>query len=137
MKNRKMAIGLVIVLATLGFLVYSGMRDTMVYYLTPSELMAKVQSGEITEKDGLRVSGQVLPESVTWDPQEFRLLFEMTDGDSTFRAMYDNVAPDNFLSGEDVVLEGKYIPDGHFMASNVMVKCPSKYDIEEGTEASE
>jgi cytochrome c-type biogenesis protein CcmE len=129
-----MVIGLVVVLATIAFLVYAGIRDTMVYYLTPSELMAKVEAGLITEEDGLRVSGQVIPESVKWDPQQFRLTFEMTDGEATFLVMYDNVAPDNLVSGEDVILEGTYKPDGYFMATKVMVKCPSKYEIEDESE---
>ncbi len=129
MKRKRLIIGLVVVVATLAFLLYSGLRDTMVYYMTPSELVAKVQAGTLTEEDGLRVSGQVIPESVRWDPEKFRLTFQMTDGEATFEAMYDNVAPDNLLSGEDVILEGIYKPNGHFMASKVMVKCPSKYTI--------
>jgi cytochrome c-type biogenesis protein CcmE len=137
MKRKRMILGSVVVLGTLGFLVYSGVRDTMVYYVTPSELMAKVQAGTITEKDGLRVSGQVVAGSVKWDARQFRLTFKMTDGAATFLAMYDNVAPDNLESGEDVILEGTYKPDGHFMANKVLVKCPSKYDIEDETQESE
>lgn len=132
-----MILGLVVVVSTLGFLVYSGIRDTMLYYMTPSELMAKVQLGAITEKDGLRVSGQVIAESVNWDPQKFQLTFKMTDGAATFPAMYDNVPPDNLVSGEDVILEGTFKPDGHFMATKVLVKCPSKYDIKDETGESE
>ncbi len=42
--------------------------------------------------------------------------------------VYKGVKPDTFEQGESVVAEGRLGSDGVFQASNILVKCPSKYE---------
>ena len=39
--------------------------------------------------------------------------------------------PDLFKDGAEVVVEGRLGDDGTFLASNVMAKCPSKFEGED------
>ena len=48
-KNGRFMVGLVGVAAVVTYLIWTGVSETMVYYLTPSELMAKV---EVDSKTG-------------------------------------------------------------------------------------
>ncbi len=63
-----------IVLAIIGYLTYTGIRDTMAYYLTVSELLARGPSGENV---GLRVAGEVIPDSIQWNPKDLKLSFRI------------------------------------------------------------
>ena len=54
------------ILAIIGYLIYSGIRDTMVYYLTVSEALAK-SPAELTET--IKVACTVTPGSVQWEPR--------------------------------------------------------------------
>lgn len=121
---RLVLIGL-LAMSVIGYLVYTGLRDTMVYYLTVSELIAK---GPQLSNDGIRVGGKVLEGSVTWDPKDLRLNFAMGDGlGATLRVVYQGVVPDSFKQGKEVIIEGIY-NDGVFRATQIMPTCPSKYE---------
>jgi cytochrome c-type biogenesis protein CcmE len=126
-KKRRLKIIMVssIVLSIIGYLTYSGIRDTMVYYLTVSELLAKGPSGENV---GLRVAGEVIPDSVQWNPKDLKLSFRIRDGESSLHVDYQGVVPDSFKPGKEVIVEGKYTAEGFFRAATIMPTCPSKYD---------
>ncbi len=79
MKGRKLkylVAGLIVVAALVG-LIYSGVRDSMVYFYTPTEL--KQKQAEVRGK-ALRLGGMVVDGSVRWDPQNLLLTFQLTDG---------------------------------------------------------
>ncbi len=114
-----------IVLAIIGYLTYTGIRDTMAYYLTVSELLAK---GPSNESMGLRVGGEVIPDSIWWNPKDLQLSFRIRDGESNLQVDYQGVVPDSFKPGKDVIVEGKYTTEGLFRATTIMPTCPSKYE---------
>ncbi len=126
-KKRRLKIIVVssIVLSIIGYLTYTGIRDTMAYYLTVSELLAKGPSGENV---GLRVAGEVIPDSVQWNPKDLKLSFRIRDGESSLHVDYQGVVPDSFKPGKEVIVEGKYTAEGLFRAATIMPTCPSKYD---------
>ena len=126
MKKRKRKLILITVLAisVIGYLVYAGIRDTMVYYLTVSEL---VQQGLQSSNGGVRVGGKVLEGSIIWDPKDLRLRFIMRDDRATLPVVYQGVVPDSFKQGRKVIIEGIYA-DGLFTASQIMPTCPSRYE---------
>lgn len=127
MKKRRTKLILITIIAALviGYLVYTGLRDTMVYYLTVSEI---VQNGSQPPGDGLRVGGKVVEGSVLWDSKELKLKFIMGDDDGvTVPVVYQGVVPDSFKQGREVIIEGVYT-DGVFTASQIMPTCPSKYE---------
>ncbi|MBW2621556.1 MAG: cytochrome c maturation protein CcmE [Deltaproteobacteria bacterium] len=128
-KNLKPIIISVVILAVVGYLVYAGLRDTMTYYLTVSEVLANPP--EVRNENTVRVGGNVTPDSVKWDPKSLRLDFKIEDMEgsaSSLKVSYKGVVPDSFKPGIDVLLEGKYKGDGKFAAAVIMPKCGSKYE---------
>ena len=126
MKGRRLkyvVAGLIVVGALLG-LIYSGVRDSMVYFYTPSELAQK--QNELRGK-ALRVGGMVVDGSVRWDPQSLLLTFQLTDGQGTLRVRHTGTAPDLFKEGAGAVVEGTWMPDGYFRASTIMAKHSEEY----------
>jgi len=62
-RDRRFFAGLVGVAAIVTWLVWTGISDTMVYYLTPAELMERAESAPEMMEQGVKVSGDVLPGS--------------------------------------------------------------------------
>ena len=115
----------VIIISLVGYLIYTGLRDTMTYYLTVREVLTK--SSEIHDQT-IRVGGNVTPDSVQWDAKDLRLLFQMEDDRSSLHVDYRGVVPDSFKPGREVVVEGRYTGQGRFLATTIMPKCASKYE---------
>jgi cytochrome c-type biogenesis protein CcmE len=114
-----------VILAVVGYLIYDGMYDTMTYYLTVSEVLAKPLE---LQNETIRVGGNVTLDSVRWDPRELLLSFKIEDENSSIKVDYQGVVPDSFKPGREVVVEGIYETDGQFKASKIMPKCASKYE---------
>ncbi len=130
-KNKKLKpiIISVVILSVIGYLVYAGVRDTMIYYLNVSEVLANPP--EVQNESTVRIGGNVAPASVTWDPKSLQLAFkieDMKDKKSSLLVSYKGVVPDSFKPGIDVLLEGKYKGNGKFAAVTIMPKCGSKYE---------
>lgn len=51
------------------------------------------------------------------------------------KVIYDGTMPNNFESAKSVVVTGKY-QNGYFHASNILTKCPSKYEDQSATNSS-
>ena len=127
MKKRKVKIFVISLVARsiFGYLIYAGIRDTMTYYLTVSEVLAKpLQSFE----EVVRVGGNVYADSVKWDAKDLRLYFKMKDEKASLNIEYRGVVPDSFKPGREVILEGVYRGEGKFIATTIMPKCASKYE---------
>lgn len=124
-KKLKPIIISVVIFAVIGYLIYAGLRDTMTYYLTVSEVLASTTD---MSNEPIRVGGVVSPSSVQWDPNTLELSFRLEEEDSVLRVDYQGVVPDSFKPGTEVVLEGLYSGNGHFQATTIMPKCASKYE---------
>ncbi len=134
-RNRRFIIGASIIVAAVAYLVYTGIRETSVYYLTIEELLSR---REAVAGEGLRVAGRVGSNSIAWNAAtldlKFRLAnFEDSDG---IPVAYNGVLPDMFADGRDVIVEGTYAHDGTFHARTLLTSCPSKYEAEAVAEAA-
>ena len=114
-----------VILMVIGYLIYTGLRDTMVFYLTVSEVMAK-PTDELT--DIQKVGGTVTAGSVQWDPKTLKLVFKLEDEQADLIVNYAGVVPDSFKPGTEVIVEGTYRGNGSFWATTIMPKCASKYE---------
>jgi cytochrome c-type biogenesis protein CcmE len=126
MKGRKLkyvVAGGIVVAALVG-LIYSGARDSLVYFYTPTELTQK--QDEVRGK-ALRLGGMVVDGSIRWDPQTLLLTFQLTDGQGTVSVRHKGTAPDLFKEGAGAVVEGTWTPDGYFRASTIMAKHSEEY----------
>lgn len=124
MNNKKLIIGGLIILIVVVYLFWSGMKDSSVYFLTLDEFFAQAEQ---LKGKGTRINGEVAPGSIQWDATRLLLSFQLTDGKNVLNVKHNGVAPDTFQEGLSVVVEGKY-EDGAFTATQIMTKCPSKYE---------
>jgi cytochrome c-type biogenesis protein CcmE len=123
-RYKPIVISAVIVLV-IGYLIYTGLRDTMVFYLTVSEVLAK-PAENLTETQ--KVGGTVTAGSVQWDPKTLKLSFKLEDQKANLIVNYSGVVPDSFKPGTEVIVEGTYRGNGNFRATTIMPKCASKYE---------
>ncbi len=114
----------VVVLAVFAYLIYGGIGKNLVYFLTPAELLAK---GPDAVGQAVRLGGQVVPGSVTWDAQRLDLRFKVTDGMKTLDVHSTGAPPQMFRPGIGVLVEGKYARNGVFEATTLMVKHSNEY----------
>ncbi len=126
MKGRKLkyiVAGGIVVAALVG-MIYSGVKESVVYFYTPSELN---QKKDAVVGKSLRVGGMVEDGSVRWDPQALLLTFRLTDGQGTVFVRHKGTAPDLFKEGAGAVVEGTWTPDGYFRSNNIMAKHSEEY----------
>ncbi len=123
----KFIIAIVIIVGALSYLIFSGVKDTMVYYLTIDELQAKVPD---VYGERVRVSGTVVPGTIVID-NTGKLEFQMTDGNNKIDINYSGIIPDIFADEVEAVVEGSYTKDKVFNADVLLAKCPTKYESDE------
>lgn len=124
----KFALGGGLILVTVGYLMASGIQDTGVYFLTPSELAAKVQTDATIYDVGMKVGAKVVPGTVERNVASQTITFHITDGSATYPVIYRGLAPDTFTDSSEVVVEGRLQRDGSFRATTLLAKCGSRYE---------
>lgn len=120
----KFIIAIAVIALTVSYLVYGGVKDTMVYYLTVEELRAQVPDVYDTR---VRISGKVVPGSIIKDENN-ALEFEITDGTRNVPVTYEGIIPDIFADDVEAVVEGVYAKNDVFEADTLLAKCPTKYE---------
>jgi len=130
-KNPRFMVGLVGVAAVVTYLIWTGVSETMVYYLTPVELMERVEADPTFHDVGVKVSGQVVPGTYRRVDGELLHVFtvhDLVDETATFAVEYRDALPDTFTDEVEVVLEGRLRTDGVFEATTLLTKCGSRYE---------
>ena len=128
---------LVVAAGAFGFLALGDIGENLVYYYSPSELMANQ-----TKATGasIRLGGLVADNSVVEnqaDGNQHFLTFSVTDGEITIPVEARAVPPAMFREGIGVVVEGTLRKDGVFETRRLMVKHDNEYRApEEGEEKS-
>jgi cytochrome c-type biogenesis protein CcmE len=113
-----------LIVATVGWLAYTGVRDTKSYYVTISELNAM---GKKAYTRNLRVAGNVAPGSIQRvGPNASFVLLEQGH---TLKVNYlgSEPPPDTFKDDAQALAVGTYGRDGVFHATQLQAKCASKY----------
>lgn len=114
--------GGVIVLALAAILVLFAMRDSIVFFYTPSDLTEQT----LTKDQRFRLGGLVEDGSIKrGDGTKVR--FVVTDTIKTVPVVYDGILPDLFREGQGVVAEGKLDTAGVFQADTVLAKHDETY----------
>lgn len=116
-----------------GTLVMNAFRDNLVFFFTPSEVLAAQAPVDRT----FRIGGLVKEGSVRRDPDSIRVHFQVTDGVAEIPVTYDGILPDLFREGQGVVAQGALAADGGFHASTVLAKHDENYMPPEAAEAME
>jgi cytochrome c-type biogenesis protein CcmE len=126
----KFLIGAAVIVAGVTGLIVTGVQETGIYFLTPTQLVDRVRSDTTFHDVGLKVGAKVVPGSVRRDARTID--FRVTDGTNEFPVTYTGLVPDTFTdaSNIEVIVEGKYGRDGVFHATEVLAKCGSRYEAE-------
>jgi cytochrome c-type biogenesis protein CcmE len=112
----------VAILGLAGILVLFALRDTVVFFHTPSEVAAmKVAPGQRMRLGGLVLNGSVVRGTGT------DVRFTITDNKANIPVTYRGVLPDLFREGQGVVTEGRLEADGTFRADMVLAKHDETY----------
>jgi cytochrome c-type biogenesis protein CcmE len=124
MKKRYLIGGIIIILAV-AYLIFVNLGSSVSYYLTVSELMER--KGELNDTS-VRVIGEIVGDSVQWDAENVELKFDITEGGETLSILYNGAKPTGFEPGSNILVEGKLQPDNVFLAKQLIMRCPSKYE---------
>ncbi len=151
-KNTKLIIGIVIIIAAVVYLIASSTLSQSQYFLTVEELQSN--QAEYVGKN-VRMSGAVLGDTIEYDPQTLELTFQVAQipgdhrvieqmggmsvvlaqaaHDPTLPKMtvhYVGPRPDLLKDEAQAIITGSLDENGIFQASELLLKCPSKYQSE-------
>lgn len=115
-------VAVAIVLAVIGYLAFAGIGDALVYYLTPTELIAR---GDDAQGQAVRLGGLVEAGSIEGEPTD--LTFVVTDGQARVTVHGTDVPTALFREETGVVVEGVLDANGIFQATQVLVKHDENY----------
>lgn len=114
--------GGVVVLALAAILVLFAMRDSIVFFYTPSDLAEQ----KLAKDQRFRLGGLVAAGSIKRDAGT-KVRFTVTDTIKTVPVVYDGILPDLFREGQGVVTEGRLDTAGVFQADSVLAKHDENY----------
>ena len=122
-QRRGVLIGVGVAVLTLAVgLVLFALRDSIVFFHTPSDLSEKpIASGQRFSLGGLVAEGSVKRGGGT------KVEFTVTDTLKAVPVSYEGVLPDLFKEGQGVIAEGKLTPEGTFIADSVLAKHDENY----------
>src|SRR6476659_1574512 len=123
-KQRRLTIigGSLAVLAVAAALVLNAMRDSIVFFSTPSMVAEKhIQPGR-----RFRLGGLVQPGSLVRG-ENLAVIFQVSDSSASLPVSYKGILPDLFREGQGVVAEGAIDASGVFRADTVLAKHDENY----------
>jgi cytochrome c-type biogenesis protein CcmE len=121
-RKAKFIAGGVVIVAALAYLIYAGVSQSVVYFVTPSELGAAPVPGK-----SYRLGGMVLPGSLKWDAKSLDLRFTLSDGQASVPVRHRGTPPDLFAENRGAVVEGTWSRDGYFQATTILAKHSEEY----------
>jgi cytochrome c-type biogenesis protein CcmE len=135
MKSRHKRLALIVGgLAALGVasaLILTAFRDNLVFFFSPSDVVAQKAPRDRT----FRIGGVVEEGSVR--REGILVSFKVTDTVQTIPVVYQGILPDLFREGKGVVAQGRLGGDGVFRASEVLAKHDENYMPPEAAHAVE
>lgn len=130
----KFIAGGVVIVGLIAYLIISSISTAGSYYREVGEVLA--QQSALDGKN-LRVSGNIVPDSITYDAAKLDLNFKVsdpTDANKQLAVYFHGVKPDQIeREGASAIIEGSLGPGGVVKANNLLLKCPSRYE-EKGIE---
>lgn len=148
--QRKFIIGIALIIAAIVYLIVSSSQASAQYFLTVEELQQKGQQMAGRE---LRISGAVLGETIQFDSATLDLSFDVVHipGDNKeieaqgglaevlhqavndptlprLHVVYNGPMPDLLKNEAQAIMTGTLDDAGVFHASELLLKCPTRYD---------
>lgn len=146
----KFIVGGLLIVAAIIYLIVSSTQANAQFFLTVDELLAK--KAEMTGRD-LRVSGAVLGDTIKYDARTLTLSFTVAHipGDqkvidaqgglaevlhaavldtkvNRIPVVYKGAKPDLLKNEAQAIMTGTFSADGVFVANELLLKCPTRYE---------
>ncbi len=146
----KFLVGILLIVAAVVYLIVSSLQSSSQYFLTVKELQDK--GAAVTGRD-VRVSGAIIGSTIQYDSKTLTLRFTVANipGDQKvidqmgglakvlhlavtdptaprLQVVYQGVKPDLMRDEAQAIMTGKMGQDGVFQASELLLKCPTKYE---------
>ena len=118
------------VLAVAAALVLIALRDSIVFFNSPTDVAEKHPA----PGKRMRIGGLVKPGSIERG-DNLLVRFSVTDGKTDIAVRYQGIVPDLFREGQGVVAEGQLDTGGVFAADSVLAKHDERYMPREIVEA--
>ena len=119
-----LALSAALVVGALGYLALGNFSENLVYFFTPSEVIA-MSPDDYGRK--VRVGGMVVKQSLKVIPESRQMTFELTDGAATIPVSFTGVPPDLFKEGQGAVVEGYWDNSRQFHSDMIMAKHSEDY----------
>jgi len=154
-RKSKFLVGAAIIVAAVGTLVWTAVRETSAYFMTVDEWAVDPKAHADA---ALRLAGRVSQGTVQWNPKTLDLAFVLMPipkgqggthearragevlpaaaAAARLPVSYNGILPDMFADGRDVIVEG-HVVDGVFHAKSLLTTCPSKYEADKQAPAGE
>jgi len=116
-------VGGIAVLGAAAALVLNAFQSNLVFFFSPSQVMAN----EAPRDRVFRVGGLVEAGSLKRQTDGLTIHFKVTDTAKTIPVVYSGILPDLFREGKGVVAQGKLGPNGVFQATQVLAKHDENY----------
>jgi cytochrome c-type biogenesis protein CcmE len=104
-------------------LVLNAFQSNLVFFFTPSQVVAK----EAPQGRAFRIGGLVEAGSLQRTPNSLDVKFVVTDTVQSLPVVYSGLLPDLFKEGKGVVAQGSVGSDGVFHATEVLAKHDENY----------
>jgi cytochrome c-type biogenesis protein CcmE len=104
-------------------LVLTAFRSNLVFFFTPSQVVAN----EAPVGKAFRIGGMVVEHSLKRAADGLTVHFMITDTAKTVPVAYTGILPDLFKEGKGVVAQGRLGTDGVFHATEVLAKHDESY----------
>jgi len=127
-KLLKAILSVVVVGGAMVFLVSQSLGEDLQYYKQVDEVVGDQASWTGRR---LKLGGLVEKGSIFNKPGTMEYVFTVAKNGKSLPIHYTGVVPDTFKDEAEVVVSGKIQEDGKFEATEVIAKCPSKYEAAE------
>ena len=125
-KNQRLVLLVLAILAVLGavLLAMSAMRDQAAFFYAPGDVARK----GLPLDQAVRIGGMVRPGSIRRHADGVTIDFTVGDETrSTILVRYTGITPDLFRENSGVIAEGRFRPDGTFIATEILAKHDENY----------
>jgi cytochrome c-type biogenesis protein CcmE len=110
-------------LAVAAWLILSAFQKNLVFFFTPSQVVA----GEAPRNKSFRMGGMVEQDSLRREDDGITVSFVVTDLSQRLPVRYRGILPDLFKEGKGVVAQGRLGSDMRFIAEEVLAKHDENY----------
>ena len=117
-------VGTALIAAAIGTIILTSLSEA-IYYYTVDEVS---QRGDGLVGERVRVKGNVVDDSLSCREGTMDCTFELAHGGEELLVHSTTPLPDAFENGAEVVADGTLEAIGRFEATEVIAKCPSKYE---------